>query len=185
MARILAMCLNCQSRNGTGEPCGDCQSCRLIKKGAHWDTYEIDGARFRGLEEIKDLCYKASFSPAGRHKVYLIDECQMLTEPAWNALLKLLEEPPPYLTIILITTEASKIPITVQSRCQILPFKALSPSEIKEKLKRIVEGEKIEVDEKYLQFVAESVNGNLRSAENMLEQIVMVRKGEVSDGDYS
>ena len=85
-ARVLSMALNCQSMNGTGEPCGVCDACRMTAKGAHWDCIEVDGGRFRGIDAIRDLCYKAYFSPMGKRKVYLIDECHQLTEEAWGGL---------------------------------------------------------------------------------------------------
>jgi len=172
-ARILAACLNCYNLNGIGEPCGECQSCRAIERLQSWDVLELDGARFRGIDDIKDLCYKAHFAPIGNRKVYIIDECQMLTEPAWNGLLKLLEEPPPHLVIILCTTDFTKIPDTVSSRCQLLPFKKLKAEDISHKVGMIASIEGIELDPKHLAFIAQAAGGNMRSAENMMEQCVV------------
>ena len=118
--------LNCESLDSNGEPCGKCQSCEAVIEGRHWDVLEIDGARFRGIDDIKDLCYKAYFSPMGKKKVYIIDECHQLTEPAWAALLKLIEEPPPHLVIILCTTARDKVPDTIASRCQLIPLTSSS-----------------------------------------------------------
>ena len=170
-ARILAMCLNCYSLNGAGEPCGKCQSCEQIKAGSHWDVMEIDGARFRGIDDVKELCYKAYLSPLGKHKVYIIDECHQLTEPAWNGLLKLLEEPPPHLVIILCTTQFTKIPDTITSRCQLYPFEKLKPDLIRGKLERIAQDIGVTPDPKHIQFIVESAHGNMRTAENTLEQV--------------
>ena len=171
-ARILAMALNCESMNGIGEPCLTCQSCKAIAKGSSWDVQEIDGANCRGIDDIRELKSRAYLSPfGGGKKVYIIDEAHALTEPAWNALLKLLEEPPPHLVIIICSTQADKIPTTVKSRCQLYPFKKLKFEDIKGKLKRIAGDLSLEVDEKSLNFIAETSCGNMRSAENFLEQV--------------
>jgi DNA polymerase-3 subunit gamma/tau len=169
-ARILAMALNCQSMDGTGEPCGQCLSCRAIIERRHWDTIELDGARFRGIDDIKDLCYRAWLSPIGARKVYIIDECHQLTETAWNGMLKLLEEPPPHLTIILCTTHYEKLPDTIVSRCQLYPFSKLPADIIKAKLEGICRNLHLEADTHHLEFIAQSANGNMRTAENLLEQ---------------
>ncbi len=174
-ARVLAMCLNCQSLDSNGEPCGECQSCEAVIEGRHWDVLEIDGARFRGIDDVKDLCYKAYFSPLGKKKVYIIDECHQLTEPAWAALLKLIEEPPPHLVITLCTTEFQKIPDTITSRCQLYPFDKLEPECIKGKLTRICQTIGIEPDARHLDFIAQSSNGNMRTAENILEQVCLLQ----------
>jgi DNA polymerase-3 subunit gamma/tau len=170
-ARLLAMTLACENMNGTGEPCGICNNCRLIQAGQHWDTIEIDAARFRGIEDIKDLCFKANYSPIGSHKVYILDEVHQLTEQAFACLLKLLEEPPPYLVLILCTTEFNKIPETITSRCQLYPFKKLEDSVIKCKLKSICKGMGIDPDERAFNNICETSFGNMRRAENTLEQL--------------
>lgn len=175
-ARILASCLNCYNLNGIGEPCGECQSCKAISQDRSWDVLEIDGARYRGIDEIKDLAYKAFFSPIGNRKVYIIDECHQLTEPAWNGLLKLLEEPPAHLVIILCTTEFCKIPDTVTSRCELFPFKKLKLEDIKGKIRSIAQAEKIELDPKHAEFIAQTSGGNMRKAENLLEQCIVGSK---------
>jgi len=176
MARLLASCLNCYNLNGVGEPCGECQSCKAIQAGRSWDTIELDGARFRGIDDIKSLVYKASFSPIGNKKVYIIDECHQLTEPAWNSLLKLLEEPPDHLVTILCTTEFTKIPETVSSRCELFIFKKLKAEDIKIKIERIAETEGIELDPKHAEFIAQSSGGNMRKGENLLEQCLVIKK---------
>jgi len=175
-ARILAMCLNCQDLNGNGEPCQSCQSCRAVKAGNHWDVIEIDGARFRGIDDVKDLAYRAYLSPLGNHKIYIIDECHMFTEPAWNGMLKLLEEPPPHLVIILCTTHFEKIPDTIASRCQLYPFTKLEPEQVRHKLELICRDTGITPDPKHIQFIIEKAGGNMRSAENTLEQVCQIGK---------
>ncbi|MDD5510451.1 MAG: DNA polymerase III subunit gamma/tau [Dehalococcoidales bacterium] len=175
-ARILAAALNCETMNGTGEPCGVCPSCQAVIEGRHWDVMEIDGARFRGIDDIKDLCYKAYFSPMSKKKVYIIDECHQLTEPAWAALLKLVEEPPPHLVIILCTTARDKVPDTIASRCQLYPFNKVEPECMKAKLTRICQTIGIEADARHLDFIAQSSNGNMRTAENILEQVCLLKR---------
>ena len=173
-ARILAMSLNCTGMNGNGEPCGECQSCQAVIQGNHWDIIEIDGARFRGIDDVKELAYRAFLSPLGNRKVYIIDECHSLTPEAWNCMLKLLEEPPPHLVTILCTTHFEKIPDTISSRCQLYPFTRLKPEQLKQKLEMICQDIGITPDPKHLQFIAESSNGNMRSAENTLEQVCQI-----------
>ncbi len=175
-ARILTMSLCCESMNGTGEPCGTCPSCQAVIESRHWDVIEIDGARCRGIDDAKELCYKAYYSPLGKRKVYLIDEAHQLTDPAWAAMLKLLEEPPPYLTIILCTTAKDKIPETIISRCQEYIFEALPASEIKSKLQAICQSVGINPAPEHLSFIAECSGGNMRQAENRLEQICLLAK---------
>lgn len=169
------MSLNCADLDGTGEPCGECQNCKTIYDGANWDVIEMDGASQRGIDDIREMKLKAYLMPLGRKKVYIIDEAHALTEPAWNALLKLLEEPPPHLVFILCSTDASKIPLTVKSRCQLYPFHALAPKYIKEKLTKIIADWGIELDDKALDFIAQSSAGNMRSAENILEQVTILK----------
>ena len=174
-ARLLAMSLNCLNGHNDGEPCGDCDNCRTIYQGHNWDVIEVDGARFRGIEEIKELCYRANFSPVGEHKVYIIDEAHQITEAGFNAMLKLLEEPPPYLMVILCTTELARIPETIVSRCQLYPFMKIKPNDIREKLDIISKKEGVSPDEKHIEFIVQSSNGNLRTAENILEQVCLLR----------
>jgi DNA polymerase-3 subunit gamma/tau len=176
-ARVLAACVNCYSPDEEGEPCGKCSSCEAIIEGKHWDVLEVDGARFRGIDDVRDLAYKAYLSPMGKKKVYVIDECHALTEAAWNGMLKLLEEPPPHLVLILCTTEFKKIPETIASRCELFPFTKLRPEVIKQKLERILKLIGIEPDQGHMTFVADSSNGNMRTAENLLEQIVQIGRG--------
>lgn len=175
-ARLLAMALNCANMNGTGEPCGECQSCKAIQESAYWDLIELDGARFSRIEDARELVYKASFAPFnGTRKVILIDECHRLSEASWDVLLKTLEEPPPHLVIILCSTDAGKIPLTVKSRCQLYPFHQITPKHIKQKLTGIIADWGITLDGKALDFIVESAAGNMRSAENMIEQVTILK----------
>ena len=175
-ARILAAALNCPNLDGTGEPCGGCPSCTASHKGSHWDIIELDGARYRGIDEIRELAYKAQFAPFGPgRKVFIIDEAHRITEVAFDAMLKLLEEPPPHLVVILCSTDPSKIPLTVKSRCQLYPFHALRPNDVKCKLEAITKSEGIGLDPKHLQFITESAAGNMRSAETLLEQVLCLK----------
>ena len=176
-ARILACCLNCDSLDGTGEPCGECRSCKAILGSKSWDVLELDGARYRGIDDVKELAYKANFAPMGNKKVYIIDECQMLSDPAWNGLLKLLEEPPPHLAFILCTTDLAKIPETIASRCQLYPFKKMKPEDIKSKVEMIARGEGIPLDERHAEFIAQTSGGNMRKGENLLEQCLVIERG--------
>jgi DNA polymerase III subunit gamma/tau len=169
-ARILAMLLNCENPQN-GEPCCECHSCQMAIAGNHWDITEIDAARYRGIDNVKDLIYKSYLAPFGKRKVYILDECQMLTPEAWSALLKLLEEPPPHLTIILVTPEYEKIPETIVSRCMKFSFSKLKPECIKVKLTRICQAIGVNADPRHLDFIAQSSNGNQRMAENTLQQV--------------
>lgn len=177
-ARILAMALNCSGMDGIGEPCGICQSCRTIYEGHNWDVLEIDGASQRGIDDIRDLKYKANFYPLGNRKVYIIDEAHQITNSALDAMLKLLEEPPPHLCIILCTTQPEKLPLTVQSRCQRYEFKPVKAKHIEQKLMRIAEdwGVKFEnVPDMLKDNLTRAINsGNVREAENAFEQIVIL-----------
>lgn len=173
-ARILAMVLNCENLDGTGEPepCGKCKNCVAIIKGTHWDVLEVDGASQRGINDIRELKAKAYLYPLSKKKVYIIDEAHSLTEEAFNSLLKLLEEPPSHLVIILITTQIKNIPITVLSRCQKFEFKPLSYDDIKAKILMIARDWGIELDDEVINIIVRNAQGNLRIAENTLEQFI-------------
>ena len=174
-ARVLAAALNCYNPNPDGGPCGSCQSCQALQKnGNHWDVFEIDAGRFRGIDDIRDLCMKAYYSPIGNKKVYIIDECHALTPDAWTALLKLLEEPPPTIVIILCTTQPDKILDTIKSRCQVYQFRQLGADTIYVKLETICRGIGINPSPGHLDFIATSAQGNMRTAENTLEQIAVL-----------
>jgi DNA polymerase-3 subunit gamma/tau len=137
-ARIIAMALNCENKNhDNNEPCGVCPSCEAVKNGRHWDVIEIDATRTRSIDDVKDLCYKAMFSPLGKFKVYIIDEAHQYGMPSWSAMLKIIEEPPPHVVFIFCTTDFKDIPETIASRCQCVEFGKVKPHDIKKKLERI------------------------------------------------
>jgi DNA polymerase-3 subunit gamma/tau len=170
--RILAKALNCQN-SGRGEPCNQCQMCQAISQGRALDLIEIDAASNRSIDDIRELRERIGFAPANaRYKVYIIDEVHMLTEPASNALLKTLEEPPPHAIFILATTEPHKLLPTILSRCQRFDFHRLSQNAIVSKLTYICQKEAIAIEPAALKLIARRVSGSLRDAENLLEQLV-------------
>ena len=170
--RILAKAVNCRFPKDAN-PCNACEICVLINEGRCMDLVEIDAASNRGIDEIRDLREKVHYVPTlARYKVYIIDEVHMLTEPAFNALLKTLEEPPSYVIFILATTEVHKVPLTILSRCQRFDFRRLSLSAIMQKLSEICGREGVEIDPQALRLIARSASGSLRDAENLLEQLI-------------
>lgn len=185
-ARILAMALNCEARAADGEPCGTCDSCRRIwSGGANLDVVEIDAASNRGVDDARELRERASYaaSGAGRFKVYIIDEAHMLTREAWNALLKILEEPPPHVVFVFATTEPQKIANTaapVLSRVQRFDFRRLGPSMIVQRLQAVTEQETIEIEPEALHLIARVARGGMRDALSMLDQAVAFAEGRIS-----
>ncbi|MCH7699114.1 MAG: DNA polymerase III subunit gamma/tau [Chloroflexi bacterium] len=172
--RLVAKAVNCANPKD-GDPCDECDSCLSYRKGNALDLIELDAASNRGIDEIRSLREKANFAPAGgqdAHKVYLIDEVHMLTEPAFNALLKTLEEPPEHVIFVLATTEAHKVPATVVSRCQRFDFRRISVNDVKGRMRVVAEGEEIEVPDDALEKIARIATGSLRDAINLLEQLV-------------
>ena len=177
-ARLIAKLLNCEKRATDpefmklGEPCNECGSCKEISENNSLDVIEIDAASNRGIDEIRNLKESITTAPiAGRHKVYIIDEAHMLTGPAFNALLKTLEEPPRHAAIILATTEYEKLPATITSRTQRFLFKKLPKVKILQKLEHIVKEEKIKIGKDALELVAAASEGSLRDAESLLDQL--------------
>ncbi len=178
--RILAKALNCLS-NGKGEPCNNCDMCRAITEGRALDVIEVDAASNTGVDDIRSLREKVNYAPnQARYKVYIIDEVHMLSNSASNALLKTLEEPPPYIVFILATTEAHKIPATILSRCQRFDFRRISRPDVISKLTRICETEGIKLEPEGLNLIAKSATGSLRDAENLLEQMTTYYGTEIS-----
>ena len=179
-ARIFAKALNCQ--NGPTEtPCNECSRCIRINQGQSMDVLEIDGASNRGIEEIRELRSKIGFAPAeGKYKIYIIDEVHMLTDPAFNALLKTLEEPPGQVLFIFATTAPYKVPNTILSRCQSFYFRRISIEEMMEKLKRITEEEEINIDSSSLRLIAEGATGSMRDAESILDQVIAYSENRVT-----
>ncbi len=169
--RIMAKAVNCTSPID-GEPDGTCASCRSYDAGQAFDLIELDAASNRGIDEIRDLRESAGYAPSsGRYKVYLIDEVHMLTDAAFNALLKTLEEPPPHIIFILATTEPHKIPATILSRCQRFDFRRHTVDDIVRQLRKIAEGESIDVEEGGFELIARQATGSLRDAVNLLDQL--------------
>ncbi len=182
MARILAKALNC--REGLSvSPCLKCDLCSRITSGDALDVFEIDAASNRRIDDIRDLRDKIMFAPVeGRYKVYIIDEAHMLTDEAFNALLKTLEEPPAQTLFILATTDAHKIPVTILSRCQRIEFKRITIPHILTQLKKISAQENITIDDKALSLIAKSSEGGMRDSVSLLDQIVSF-KGAVITAD--
>ena len=174
VARILARAANCLSPED-GEPCNRCENCTRILSGKSLDMVEIDGASNRGIDQIRRLREEVNFIPAGsRYKIYIIDEVHMLTNEAFNALLKTLEEPPPHVIFILATTEPHKVPPTILSRCQVFEFTPIPEELIAGKLLEIAQAEGIGLEEGAARLIARRAGGSLRDAEVMLEQLAQL-----------
>jgi DNA polymerase-3 subunit gamma/tau len=180
-ARIFAKSLNCV--NGpTPSPCGVCENCVEIKNGESFDVIEIDGASNNSVDDIRELRERVSYAPVkGRYKVYIIDEVHMLSGAAFNALLKTLEEPPAHVIFILATTEIHKLPDTIISRCQKYVFRKIPVDAIASHLVSIVKKEGSLVEEKALYAVARAAEGSMRDAQSLLEQIMAISTGEVTE----
>jgi len=176
-ARILAKALNCQA-GPTPSPCGSCPFCVSITEGSSVDVMEIDGASNNSVNDIRDLRERVKYVPSGgRFKVYIIDETHMLSDAAFNALLKTLEEPPPHVIFVLATTAPRKIPSTVLSRCQHLPFRRISSILIKEHMKKIASEEGISIEGPALDMIARAADGSLRDSLTILDQISSFSSG--------
>ncbi len=182
-ARILAKSLNCPTANNLN-PCGKCPSCLEIAEGRSLDVIEIDGASNRGIDDIRVLRENVKFSPvAGKFKIYIIDEVHQITSEGFNALLKTLEEPPPYVKFIFATTHSHKIPSTIISRCQFLEFRRISNLNIIKQLREIARAEKIEVQDDVLLALAKASDGSMRDAESILDELVSFTKSDIKLSD--
>ena len=188
-ARILAMALNCERRNresSSGEPCGECESCKRVWSGAaNLDVVEIDAASNRGVDDARELRERAMYAASGpdRYKVYIIDEAHMLTREAWNALLKILEEPPSRVVFVFATTEPQKIANTtsaVISRLQRFDFRNIGPKAIAKRLREVADAEQLSVDDDALALIAVAAKGGMRDALSILDQVVVFGDGSVS-----
>lgn len=178
IAKILARTVNCADPQD-GNPCGVCAMCRSIAAGTSMNVIEIDAASNNGVDNIREIVEEVSFSPAeGKYKVYIIDEVHMLSNGAFNALLKTLEEPPSYVIFILATTEAHKIPITILSRCQRYDFRRISIDTIADRLRELMAAEQVDVEEKALRYVAKAGDGSMRDALSLLDQCIAFHFGE-------
>ncbi len=171
-ARILAKALNCE-KGPTAEPCGECIQCAEIKQGNSIDVYEIDGASNRGIDEVRQIIENVRYQPAkSRFKIYIIDEVHQVTRDAFNALLKTLEEPPPFVKFILATTEPQRLPDTILSRCQRFDFRRIAVREIVQRLKEIAEKESLQITDGALLLLAREAEGSMRDAQSLLEQLL-------------
>ena len=171
MAKLLAKALNCE--HGIGCQCNECKNCQAINEGTHPDVLEIDAASNNGVDEIRDLIDKVKYGTIlGKYKVYIIDEVHMMTAGAFNALLKTLEEPPEHVIFILATTEPHKILPTILSRCQRYDFSKVSDSDIRERLKTILENENIDYNEEAINLIISLADGGMRDALSILDQVL-------------
>jgi DNA polymerase-3 subunit gamma/tau len=184
-ARILARCLNCE-KGPTAEPCGECAACLEIRAGSSLDVNEIDGATYRKIEDARAIIENLSYRPArDRFKIYIIDEAHQLTDSAFNALLKTLEEPPPHVKFILATTEPQKMPETILSRLQRYDFRRIPYLTILERLKDLAGREGVEVEEAALRLLAREAGGSMRDAERMLETAIATAAGKVTEAEVA
>ena len=180
LARILAKAICCENRQKKYEPCGKCPVCTQINQGRYLDLIEVDAASRSKVEETRELIESLHYTPSGgNHRVYIIDEVHMFSRHSFNALLKVLEEPPDHVTFILATTERKKIPNTVLSRCLQFHLKHLKISQIVDRLEVILKAEKIAYDEKALLLIAKSARGSLRDALSLLDQAIGAGSGQV------
>lgn len=183
VARLLAKSLNCLNRKPNGEPCNECDSCREIinDNRNHPDVFEIDGASNRNIEDVRELKEKVKYGPVrSKFKIFIIDEVHMLTGASFNALLKTLEEPPPYVVFIFATTSPEKVPLTILGRCQKFDFKRLTIEEISTRLKYIASEEKIKVDNESLFFIAKKGDGSMRDAQGLFDMSAAYCDNEVT-----
>src|SRR6478736_1141881 len=177
-ARILAMALNCPDRDASGDPCGECENCTRVWSGtANLDVVEIDAASNRGVDDARDLRERAMYAASGEghYKVYIVDEAHMLTREAWNALLKILEEPPPRVVFVFATTEVQKIANTaapVLSRLQRFDFRRIGPAAIHERLTHVIKAEGLKVEDDALKVIARFADGGMRDALSVLDQCI-------------
>ena len=182
VARAMARALNCE-HGPTVEPCGVCASCVAIDNGSSLDVREIDAASNRGIDDIRDLRQSIHYVPESRYKVYIIDEVHMLSNEAFNALLKTLEEPPEHVVFILATTEVHKIPLTILSRCQRFDFRRIGKSAIIDHLKGIIQQNGASITGEAVELLAERAQGGMRDALSMLDQCLIYAEGEISIDD--
>jgi len=186
LARVLAMALNCENKREDGEPCGECISCQRIWSGSSsLDVVEIDAASNRGVDDARDLRERAMYAPSGddRYKVYIVDEAHMLTREAWNALLKILEEPPPRVIFVFATTEPQKIAQTaapVLSRLQRFDLKRIGLADITRRLSTVLDNEGIKASDDALSMIARAADGSMRDALSLTDQVISIGEGAVT-----
>jgi DNA polymerase-3 subunit gamma/tau len=186
VSRILAKSLNCQGADGTGgitaTPCGVCQACTDIDSGRFVDYTELDAASNRGVDEVQALLEQAVYKPVqGRFKVFMIDEVHMLTNTAFNAMLKTLEEPPEYLKFVLATTDPQKVPVTVLSRCLQFNLRPMAPETIREHLTKVLEVEQVSAEAQALRLLARAARGSMRDALSLTDQAIAFGSGQLQE----
>ncbi len=186
VSRILAKSLNCQGADGQGtitaNPCGVCQACVDIDSGRFVDYTELDAASNRGVDEVQSLLEQAVYKPVqGRFKVFMIDEVHMLTNTAFNAMLKTLEEPPEYLKFVLATTDPQKVPVTVLSRCLQFNLRPMAPETIREHLQRVLLTEQVQADQPSLKLLARAAHGSMRDALSLTDQAIAFGAGVLQE----
>ncbi len=184
-ARIIAKALNCPNSND-GIPCNNCNNCQEITDGRNLDVIEIDGASNRGIEEIRNIREQIKYTPMNApYKIFIIDEVHMLTNQAFNALLRTLEEPPLHGKFILATTDIHKVPSTIISRCQRFDFNRITEAIIREKLKVIIKDEKISVDDDSINAIARKSDGSMRDALSLMDQVIAYAGDSIKIEDVS
>ena len=182
-SRIFAKALNCTSPNGV-EPCGKCVNCEEIARGASLDVTELDAASHNKVEDVKPIIEAVEFKPtSSRFKIFIIDECHMLSNAAWNALLKTLEEPPDYVRFIFATTEGDKVLPTIISRCQRFDLRKIQTNDIVSRLKHVCKQEKIDAEEDALLAIARGAEGGMRDALSSLDQLISFKGNKVTEAD--
>ena len=185
-ARIVAKAINCEKKNKGKYPCSTdhCSSCEGISEGKSLDVQEIDAASHTGVADVREIIESVKYSPASaRKKVYIIDEVHMLSQSAFNALLKIMEEPPEHAIFILATTEAHKVPPTIMSRCQRYDFKKIPVEKIKESLEKITKAEKIKIDAETLHLIARESEGSMRDSLSLLDQLTVSFEDKITHKD--
>ena len=190
-ARLLAKCLNCIGADGkatgpTSKPCQVCAACKEIAAGSDIDVQEIDGASYNGVDEVRRLQEGLAFRPArDRFKIYIVDEVHMLSNAAWNAFLKTLEEPPPHVKFIFATTEVHKVPVTILSRCQRYDFKLIGTQVIVDRLRHVLAAENIVADDLAVQTLAREAAGSMRDAMSLCDQVIAFSGDKLTGDDVS
>ena len=183
LSRIFAKAINCPNPNGV-EPCGTCESCRQIAEGRSIDVVELDGASHNKVEDVRPIIEGVQFKPAAsKYKIFIIDECHMLTPAAWNALLKTLEEPPPYVRFIFATTEGDKLLATIISRCQRFDLRRIQTHQIAARLRYICGKEGIDATEDALLAIARGAEGGMRDALSSLDQLIAFTGDKITEED--
>jgi len=185
LARILARCLNCD-KGPTDQPCGECDPCREISAGTSTDVQEIDAASRTGVDDVRELIAAIRYAAApGKHRIFVVDEVHMLSTPAFNALLKTLEEPPARSLFVFATTNAEKIPPTVVSRCQRYDLRRIRTPEIVARLAEITREEKVAISSQSLLAIAREADGSMRDAQTLLDQVIAFAGAEIDDASVN